>query len=235
MAAAHVITGAIRGTKHQLIYEESGLEKLSDRRVKSKLTLFYKIVHGLAPNYLQNLLPNYVHDRNRYAVRSNQNLSVMLTRTNLFNASFFPSTVRLWNGLPTNVRNSENVGEFRTKLNKNTKKCNKLYYIGERRAAIFHARIRMQCSKLQADLFNIGVVDSPTCACGIANEDAFHYFSECPKYKTSRDQLQSSILPLASFTVETLLYGSQYCSFEENVIIFKSVHRYITSTARFDT
>ena len=130
LAAARVITGATRGTNHQLIYEEAGLEKLSERRTKSKLILFYKIVHGLAPFYLQNLLPNYVHDRNCYEVRSNRNFSSVRTRTNLFDVSFFPSTVKLWNSLPIHVRNSENVDEFKSRLNKNTKKCNKLYYLG---------------------------------------------------------------------------------------------------------
>ena len=72
LAAARVITGAIRGTKHHLIYDESGLEKLSERRTKSKLTLFYKIVHGLASMYLQNLLPNYVQDRNCFACLADQ-------------------------------------------------------------------------------------------------------------------------------------------------------------------
>ena len=235
LAAARVITGATRGTNHQLIYEEAGLEKLSERRTKSKLILFYKIVHGLAPFYLQNLLPNYVHDRNCYEVRSNRNFSSVRTRTNLFDVSFFPSTVKLWNSLPIHVRNSENVDEFKSRLNKNTKKCNKLYYLGERRVTVLHARLRMKCSILRSDLFNNGVVDSPGCASGTANEDAFHYFCECMKYKIHRDELQNSVLPLASFTVETLLFGSKNCTFKENEDIFKAVHTYIIKTARFDT
>ena len=234
LAAARVITGAIRGTRHELIYEESGLEKLSKRREISKLTVFYKIVHGLAPTYLQNLLPDSVQDRNRCSVRSNSNLSSFRTRTSLFSESFFPATVRLWNNLPLHVRNSETVDEFKSKIKKGTKKCPKLYYIGERRIAIFHARLRMKCSKLHADLFHIGIADSPRCACGTANEDAFHYFCECPKYRTFRDQLQSSVLPLAPFTIQTLLYGSKICNFDQNVAIFEAVHRYIHLTARFD-
>ena len=89
--ASCVITGATRYTSHALIYEESGLEKLSERRKKSKLILFYKIMHVMAPQYLRKLVPSTVSERNRYNVRSRHNLSNIRTRTNLFNNSFFPS------------------------------------------------------------------------------------------------------------------------------------------------
>ena len=152
LAAARTITGATRGTKHYLIYEEAGLEKLSERRQMSKLILFYKIVHGMAPMYLQNLLPKFVYVRNRHNVRSNQNLSSLRVRTKLFDTSFFPSSIRLWNNLPLCLRNSETVEEFRVKLNKSIKKANDLHYVGERRSSVLHARLRVRCSKLNFDL-----------------------------------------------------------------------------------
>ena len=39
------------------IYKETGWEKLSVRREKRKLSLFYDIVSGHTPDYLQDLLP----------------------------------------------------------------------------------------------------------------------------------------------------------------------------------
>ena len=90
LAAARVITGATAGTSHALIYQESGLPKLSERRIKSKLISFYKIVHGDAPQYFKDLLPASVRQRNRYTVRTGHNMSLIRARTNLFNASFFP-------------------------------------------------------------------------------------------------------------------------------------------------
>ena len=153
LAAARVITGATAGTSHTLLYQESGLPKLSDRRNKSKLISFYKIVHGDAPQYLKDLLPASVCQRNRYSVRTGHNMSLIRARTNLFNASFFPSAVRLWNDLPPSTRNAENLDEFRTKLNRNKHTANPLFYFGSRWAAVFQARLRMKCSVLKADLF----------------------------------------------------------------------------------
>ena len=232
LAASRTITGATSGTNHNLLYEETGFEKLSVRREKSKLILFFKIIHGEAPQYLSYLLPDSVDTRNRYNVRSRMNLSLFRTRTNLFDSSFFPSTVRLWNKLPQNIRNSEDHVEFKKKLNRGTKSVNKLFYRGERGLAVSHARLRMGCSKLNSDLFKKGLIASPKCACGNGNEDVFHYFCECSLFLTERNTLHSKIIPFASFTVATLLHGSETCTIHQNEIIFDAVQSYIKATGR---
>ena len=50
------ITGAIRGTSREHIYNELSLESLADRGWYRKMTFFYKIVKSLAPKYLQSYL-----------------------------------------------------------------------------------------------------------------------------------------------------------------------------------
>ena len=232
LAAARIITGATSGTRHQLIYEESGLEKLSERRNKSKLILFYKIFKGNAPQYLRNLIPTSVDERNRYNVRSGANLSLFRSRTNLFDSSFFPSVVRLWNNLPLDTRNAEDLSSFKIKLNQGVNCVNKLFYEGERKFAVFHARLRMGCSKLNYDLFKNGIKDSPECACGNGNEDTFHYFFECNLFTLHRNSLHSIIIPLAPFTTQTLLFGCKKCTNHQNKIIFDAVQNYIKATGR---
>ena len=54
--ACLAITGAIQGTSRQKIYDELGLHTLIERRWRSKLTFFYKIVNGLLPKYLYSYL-----------------------------------------------------------------------------------------------------------------------------------------------------------------------------------
>ena len=55
--AALSITGAIRGTSRDRLYQELGLESLAERRWFHRLTQFFKIVRGISPKYLTNLLP----------------------------------------------------------------------------------------------------------------------------------------------------------------------------------
>ena len=61
--AALIITGAIKGTCRYTIYQELGLESLTDRRWSRKLIFFNKIILGLQPSYLQNYLIPYDNER----------------------------------------------------------------------------------------------------------------------------------------------------------------------------
>ena len=55
--AAIAITGAIRETSSEKIFQELGLETLKSRRWFRKLYLFYEILHSKSPSYLFNLIP----------------------------------------------------------------------------------------------------------------------------------------------------------------------------------
>ena len=59
--AALAISGAIRGTSKEKLYQELGLESLSSRRWLHRLSLFYKIQKNIAPIYMQNIIPTPNH------------------------------------------------------------------------------------------------------------------------------------------------------------------------------
>ena len=54
--ACLAITGAIRGTSTEKIYQELGLESLKSSRLLRKLCHFYKIFNEKSPFYLFNLI-----------------------------------------------------------------------------------------------------------------------------------------------------------------------------------
>ena len=56
---AALIAGAIKGTCSDKVYQELGLESLAGRRWSRKLIFFHKIILGLQPCYLQNMLPSH--------------------------------------------------------------------------------------------------------------------------------------------------------------------------------
>ena len=86
--AAIAITGAIRGTSSEKLYQELGLESLRSRRWLRKLCLFYKIYKNKSPSYLYNLIPDRVKF---YSTRSSQidNISNITTRRNFLRNSFY--------------------------------------------------------------------------------------------------------------------------------------------------
>jgi hypothetical protein len=73
--AARIVTGLASYASLLSIYKETGWEKLSVRREKRKLSLFYDIVSGQSPDYLQDLLPITVGLTNNYNFKLHLNRS----------------------------------------------------------------------------------------------------------------------------------------------------------------
>ena len=55
--AALAITGAIRGSSREKLYQELGLESLQQRRWYRKLCFFFKLIENKSPKYLFNNVP----------------------------------------------------------------------------------------------------------------------------------------------------------------------------------
>ena len=69
--ACLAITGTIRGTSKEKLYQELGLESLQLRLSYRKLGMFYKIYENKSPQYLFKLIPEKTH---AYATRNVDNL-----------------------------------------------------------------------------------------------------------------------------------------------------------------
>ena len=94
--AALIVSGCWQGTSRKRLNDELGWESLSDRRWLRRLTLFYKISNGLAPSYLSDHIPkrNVINMELR-----NRSENVPLTRTDRYENSFFPYTMKAWKNL----------------------------------------------------------------------------------------------------------------------------------------
>ena len=229
--AARIVTGAIQSTSVQRLYQETKWQTLKARREQHCLCLFYKIVNGLTPSFLSDIVP--VQPQHRYNLRNLAIVPSMLCCTNRFLESFFPYTIKLWNKLPENIRQSKTLDKFKQSLTKNITKPRPWFYYGPRKESIYYARLRMKCCTLNKDMHKFGLVESPTCSCNTGVEDTFHYLFVCPKYVIERDKLQSVVLRYAPFTLHTLLEGSDQCSKMENGVIASAVITYIKNTKRF--
>ena len=118
LEAARIVTGLTSHASLLSIYKETGWGKLSVRPEKRKLSLFYDIVSGRSPDYLQDLLLITVGQTNNYNLGNSENFTIPPGRLSLYQSSFFPSTIRLWNNLPTNLRNSPCQQMLKTKYEK---------------------------------------------------------------------------------------------------------------------
>jgi hypothetical protein len=87
---ARIVTGLTSYVYLLSIYKKTGWEKLSVRREKRKLLLFYDIVSGQSPDYLQDLLPITVGQTTNYNLRNSRNFTIPPGRLSLYQSSFFP-------------------------------------------------------------------------------------------------------------------------------------------------
>ena len=228
--AGRIISGATKLCSIEKLLVELGWDTLQSRRDKHKLIIFFKITHGLSPNYLRDLVPPLVQETSNYNLRNANNIQTFASNTNLFYNSFFPSSVRAWNALPEEIKQATTVSAFKNKLNTNLTRSPKYYNTGTRLGQILHARLRMECSSLNSHLYHKNIIESPACACG-GFESAHHFLFTCPRFAAARN----TYLPrnLHNYSTRDLLFGSESKSHQQNEAIFLRVQDYLIHSTRF--
>ena len=100
--------------KHLLISLRQ--DNLTKRRKKLKATLMFKILNGLALDYLQDL---FSIRTTKYNVRNlEMKLNLPKPNTNYLKRSFSYSAASLWNNLPKNLHTIESLRSFNREVNR---------------------------------------------------------------------------------------------------------------------
>ena len=80
------------------------------------LIITYKVLNGLAPQNINNLLTAYVPRRNLRSANQRFLDRPTISRNNFGKRAFANISVSLWNNLPLSVRKSDSLSEFKAKL-----------------------------------------------------------------------------------------------------------------------
>ena len=236
--AALAITGAIRGSSREKLYQELGLESLKSRRWYRKLCLFFKLKKNKHPSYH----PSYQHGLPETITTS---LYLMLNM-NISETLFFHPL--LLSGISSII-----TFEIRNRLvlskNKSLNSSDQVLIV--RLMCIipmelnYLTRLRVGLSHLREHKFRHNFQDSldPFCNCGRHIETTIHFFLHCSNYSNQRKflfekiiNMKRSLLNQNDLTiVETLLFGSNGLNNEENAWIIESTIEYIISTEKFIT
>ena len=238
--ASFTITGAIRGTSQEKLYQELGLESIRSKRWLKRMCYCYKLIKTQKPLYLFSLIPPKLN-----SLRHPNPYSVMRCRNDYFKNSFIPCVVRKWNELSTEIRNSTSYQQFRKSLLSFIKPtCSSLFSIHHPVGVKLLVRLRLGFSHLREHKFghNFHVTLNHLCPCNLKPETISHYLLHCHNFSSSRLALMNDlnlIDPAISQLNETalaniLLYGDSKKSTSENSKILLSTIRYIIATKRFD-
>ena len=213
--AALAITGAIRGSSREKLYQELGLESLKSRRWYRKLCLFFKLKKNKHPSYLFDMIPKVLSTR---TTRNYNNIPLFNVKHEYFRNSFFPSTVIEWNKLDNNIRNSESVSAFKKQILKFIRPSpNSTFNVHNPHGIKLLTRLRVGLSHLREHKFRHNFQDSldPFCNCGRHIETTIHFFLHCSNYSNQRKTLFEKISNIKcsllnqndSVIAETLLFG----------------------------
>ena len=113
--AAIAITGAVRGTSSEKLYQEFYLESLRSRKWPRKFCLFYKIYNNKWPSYLYSQFQTGWSYILHEAVKSII-YPISKPGVTFLEILFFPSTITEWNKLDCYMRNNDSLNVFKLSL-----------------------------------------------------------------------------------------------------------------------
>ena len=187
------ITGPIRGSSREKLYQELGFESLQHRRWYRKLCSFCKVFKNNSPCYLFNIIPI----RSPACSTGNQvNIPLFKTNHNFFKNSFLPSTIIEWNNLDPTLRNSDTYGTFRSAILKLIRPSpNSVFACHNPQGIKFLTRLRLGLSHLCEHKFKYSFQDSlnPLCKCSAEVKSTSHFLLYCPIYNNDCSSLLITI------------------------------------------
>ena len=218
------------------------MESLQQRRWYRKLCFFFKICKNRCPKYLFETIPQ---SNCQYRTSNVQNILHINVKQQFFKNSYFPSTIIEWNKLDSNIRNSETLNIFKSKILKFIRPtANSIFGCHNPIGVKLLTRLRLGLSHLREHKFKHSFQDifSPLCSCGKELETTFHFLLSCPNYSDERLTLLSKIRNINpnisgntnSQIIQFFLYGDKNFTALTNFIILTSTIGYTLATKRID-
>ena len=105
------------------LLEKLEWEELAQRRLKAQVTMTYKILNGLVCIPPTQFIPIARSTRSH----SKGSLRQLMTTTDYYKNSFYPTAIRAWNTLPVDVTGAASILLFRSGLNQLTIDASRVY------------------------------------------------------------------------------------------------------------
>ena len=242
--AARIITGTWKGTNTNKLYEELGLESLSDRRWGRRLTQFYKMHTYLTPPYLSGILPP---KRCLLYGKTNPNIYERIRcKSTRYRNSYLPDSVDSWNNLSFDFQECKSLSIFKQKINTFIRPIPKLVFeIHNPKGlkCLFQLRVGLSPLRYDKKRHNFADTLSDICECGVAPEDISHFLFFCSNFQAQRDELMNQVIPILqkhnlmqnTHNPRLFLYGNKSISYSDNKNILLSTIEYIQHSGKFGT
>ena len=241
--AALAITGCWRGTNTDKLYEELGLESLTDRRWSRRLVQLFKIRNNLTPEYLQSSLPSAARNR---SLRNNDETKYqdIMCNTSRYQNSFFPDAIKSWNNMGIDFCSTPSLGKFKNDVFKLVRPVSKsVFGVHDPLGVPYLFQLRVGLSPLKHHKKRHDFQDTPNdcCNCLDASEDTAHFLLYCHLHSLPRVNLQNTVMNILSANnlrhlyeeVDIYLYGHEALRYADNKTILLATIKFIKESKRF--
>ena len=192
------VTGTWRGTSREKLYTDLGWESLSSRRWSRRLTLFYKFLNNLSPEYTVDAIPP-LH-QSQYCLRNQYVIGQLKARTENFKSSFYPNCSSEWNKLQPGLRHAPSVAVFKKKLLSIIRPppAKSVFGFHDPKGLSYLTQLRFGLSKLNFHKFKHNFRDTinPMCPTSDGIEDTEQYLLLCPSFDVQRQDLLARVAEL---------------------------------------
>ena len=232
------------------LYSDLGWETIENRIKFLSLTLFQKIHTGATRPLARSCLPPRTDIATE--TRSGKTYSKYPFPDKIISAtlkdSFFEKTVKQWENLPKDIKQTWDINEFKALLAKSLKPTKiKIFNYGPKFHNSIHTQLRIGRSQLNEHLYKIGISKTEGCLCGHPKESTQHLLLECFMYDIERKELFSYLqntrgvlcYNLNNYTrealVTTLLNGEEHQNHDRypyNRLLFRAVQGFLAKTGR---
>ena len=239
--AALAITGPIKGSSREKLYQELGLEYFYGRRWARRLCLLYSVFSTGQASYIYGSLPPLRSSR-----RHAHSFNLVSCKPKYFKNSFIPNSfIYEWHKLDPDIRSSALYNLFRNTLLKFIRPAQrKTFNINHSVGVKLLTRLRLDFSHLCEHEFRHGFRDilNPLCPCSIEAETTAHYFLRFHFYNANRSTLTNELNEIdSSFStlnenkfIDLILYGSDKFDNKKNRNILMCPIKFIKGSQRFD-
>ena len=177
------MTGAIKVSTTEKLYQELWIEHLRSRRWFKKLCLFCKKIKSKLPPYLFNLIPS---SNRLHTTRNSDNITPFKVRRNFFKNYFFPSVISKWNKLHLEICSSASLEIFKKNLlNFIRPNSSNVFNINNLLGLKLLTRLRIGFSHSKEHKFKHNFQDSVNslCSCGNDIESTVQFFLHCLNFQ----------------------------------------------------
>ena len=245
--AARLITATPRRTPTAGLLAELGWSPLEVRRRKHKLQLYHKIKFDKStPTFIADIIPHSRQSESERNLRSTQRslLTVPRVRSSAFAKAFIPATTKLWNEIPSDLRQQTSYKLFKKGLREVLdveNSSNPYLSLGYKIGNTLHTKLRLQSSDLNEHRYKLGKTDSPKCLCGASREDTNHFLLSCPMFSAERNDMFRQLSAALNLNfqdisqrrkIQIMLYGAERGR-NADITIAKIFQCFLQRTQRF--